>query len=114
MSKRSVSEAITVGLIFTKVSQAEIDNLKSGLIGRLKIGNIFADAPRVAQGLINRLNKYQQYYPIVGLDNLENLNVLFPKRELNFPSYRMEESAAIIINLLILKPLPSGWGYRIG
>lgn len=96
LTNRSVSQAITVGLIFTKVCQAEINSLKVDLVGRLKVGSIFTKVPQVTRGLINRLDTYQQYYPIVGLDNLDNPNVLFPNRELNFTSYRMEESASII------------------
>ena len=96
LRNRSVSQAITVGLIFTRVSQAEINSLKVGLVERLKTGDTFTEVPQVTNGLINRLDTYQKYYPIVGLDNLNNPDVLFPKRELNFTSYRMEESASII------------------
>ena len=93
---QSVSQAITVGLIFTEFSQTEIDGIRACLIERLKTGGIFTESPQVVDGLINRLHKYKQYYPLVGSDNLDNLNVLFPKKELNLYSYKMETSASIL------------------
>ena len=96
LKQQSVSQAITVGLIFTEFSQTEIDGIRYCLIERLKTGGIFTETPQVVNGLINRLDKYKQYYPLVGSDNLDNLNVLFPKKELNLNSYRMETSASIL------------------
>lgn len=96
LKQHSVSQAITVGLIFTKVSQIHIDRLKADLVKRLKTGDIFTEVPQVTKGLISRLETYQQYYPITGSDNLDKPNILFPKWKLNLTSYRMEESSAII------------------
>ena len=88
--------AITIGLIFTEVSQTEVDDLKTCLVKRLKTGDIFTEVPQMTKGLIHRLDTYQQYYPVVGSDNLDKLNVLFPKRKLDYSSYMMEVSSSII------------------
>lgn len=91
------SPAITVGLIFSDVPQETIDSLNNSLIARLKSGLIFTEAPKSeVDGLINRLDKFPQYYPMVGTDNIDSLDKLFPYREPNLTSYKMEESAAII------------------
>ena len=91
------SPAITVGLIFTTVSQKEIDSLKVSFVERLKAGHIFTDAPQKQKDLlVARLDKYPLFYPIVGRDNLDNLDKLFPYRERHLDSYAMVESAAII------------------
>ena len=96
-SGQDYSRAITVGLIFTAVTQAEVDSLKFSFIQRLEREHIFTEAPRKEVDLLMaRLGKYSRFYPVVGLDCLDNLDKLFPYRERNLPSYDMVESAAII------------------
>ena len=90
------SPAITVGLIFTSISQKEIDSLKVNFVEHLKAGHVFTDAPRKEVDLlVARLDKYPRFYPVVGVDNLDNLDSLFPYRE-RLNSHTMVESAAII------------------
>ena len=91
------SSAITVGLIFTKISQSDVNLLKADFVNRLKAGHIFTKAPRYeVELLVGRLGKFIDYYPVIGSDSLSNLDKLFPKRELHFTAYKMEESASVI------------------
>ena len=94
-SGNDYSPAITVGLIFTAISQEEIDSLKVNFVEHLKTGHVFTDAPqKEVDLLVARLDKYPRFYPVVGVDNLDNLNRLFPYRERLTDT--MVESAAII------------------
>lgn len=91
------SPAITAGIIFTEVPQMTVDSLKTNFINRLKTGRVLVDASGVeVKGLVNRLEKFSKYYPIIGVDNIHSLDKLFPCRKPNLTSYKMEESASII------------------
>ena len=68
----SANQAITAGLIFTKVPQAEVDRYRS-----------------------DGTNQYPAYYPLAGSDSLAegNMNVLFPEWQRR-SSYVMSEDTA--------------------
>ncbi len=91
------NSAITVGLIFTNILQTKIKGLIDDYVESLKSGDILSGVPKTEiDGLVNRLEKYTRYYPIVGLDSLSNLNILFPNREPNYSSFPMMDAAQII------------------